>query len=101
MDAASVVNTRLRNIERVTTRTNTVTRAVQPTVAQEAPVPRVLHRSAEERSPQQVQSSSDRPAPAAPVRLPAQPVIDVARLSDEVYRHIQRRVRIERERRGA
>jgi hypothetical protein len=35
------------------------------------------------------------------MRPPIPPTIDVARLSDEVYRHIQRRVRIERERRGA
>jgi hypothetical protein len=37
---------------------------------------------------------------ALPARsVPAAPPIDVARLSDEVYRQIQRRVRIERERR--
>jgi len=29
-----------------------------------------------------------------------QPQLDLARLSDEVYRQIERRVRIERERRG-
>jgi hypothetical protein len=100
-DPASAVPTTLRNIERLTTRTNIVARAGQPTVARDVPIPRVLHRSAEERTQQQGQRSSDRPAAAAPARLPAQPVIDVARLSDEVYRHIQRRVRIERERRGA
>jgi hypothetical protein len=31
---------------------------------------------------------------------PTQPVIDVGRLSEEVYRHIQRKIRVERERRG-
>jgi hypothetical protein len=38
------------------------------------------------------------PTSPAPALLP--PQIDVERLSDEVYRHIQRKVRIERERRG-
>ena len=31
---------------------------------------------------------------------PAQPQFDIGRLSEEVYRHIQRKVRVERERRG-
>jgi hypothetical protein len=41
-----------------------------------------------------------RPAPAPPSIAPAAPPIDIAKLSDEVYRHIQRTLRIERERRG-
>ena len=43
------------------------------------------------------------PAPArtpAPVVQPVQQQLDMDRLSDEVYRHIQRKIRIERERRG-
>lgn len=39
------------------------------------------------------------PRPAAVVQSP-QPQLDVGRLSEEVYRHIQRKIRIERERRG-
>jgi hypothetical protein len=40
-------------------------------------------------------------APAQPARVTAPgPPLDLARLSDEVYRHIQRKVRIDRERRG-
>jgi hypothetical protein len=31
---------------------------------------------------------------------PAQPQLDMGRLSDEVYRHIQKKIRVERERRG-
>lgn len=39
--------------------------------------------------------------PPPPVVVPAsQPQLDIGRLSDEVYRHIQRKIRIERERRG-
>lgn len=38
------------------------------------------------------------PAPA--VVQPSQPTLDIGRLSDEVYRHIQKKVRVERERRG-
>jgi len=43
------------------------------------------------------------PAPARtppPVVQPVQQQLDMDRLSDEVYRHIQRKIRIERERRG-
>lgn len=41
------------------------------------------------------------PLPPPPVVVPAsQPQFDIGRLSDEVYRHIQRKIRIERERRG-
>jgi hypothetical protein len=96
--AASVAST-LRTTERVSTHTTLVTRVVQATAAHETPAPRVLHRPAEERSHQDVQT--DQPSAPAPMRPPIPPTIDVARLSDEVYRHIQRRVRIERERRGA
>jgi len=46
-------------------------------------------------------------APVSPVRAqpaaaaaPPAPALDVAKLSEDVYRHIERRVRIERERRG-
>jgi hypothetical protein len=41
------------------------------------------------------------PAPSATASRTAPPQIDIARLSDEVYRQIERRARIERERRGA
>lgn len=40
------------------------------------------------------------PAPPRASVLAAQPPLDMARLSEEVYRHIQRKIRIERERRG-
>jgi hypothetical protein len=45
------------------------------------------------------------PEPPAAVRPPTsvrplQPQLDIGRLSEEVYRHIQRKIRIERERRG-
>jgi hypothetical protein len=41
-------------------------------------------------------------AAVAPPARPAapQPPLDIARLSDDVYRHIQRKIRIDRERRG-
>jgi hypothetical protein len=38
--------------------------------------------------------------PVMPPSPPAPPPIDVARLSEDVYHHLQRRIRIERERRG-
>jgi hypothetical protein len=41
-----------------------------------------------------------RPAPPMSRTQAVQPQIDVARLSEDVYQHIQRRMRIERERRG-
>jgi hypothetical protein len=52
--------------------------------------------------------STERAEPKEPPRLrqppatvqPAQPQLDISRLSDEVYRHIQRKIRVERERRG-
>lgn len=40
------------------------------------------------------------PAPPRASVLAAPPPLDMARLSEEVYRHIQRKIRIERERRG-
>ncbi|MGH9972174.1 MAG: hypothetical protein ACREBG_30890 [Pyrinomonadaceae bacterium] len=53
-------------------------------------------------------SSTERiqpPEQATPTRPPAsvqpvQPQLDIGRLSEEVYRHIQRKIRVERERRG-
>jgi len=47
--------------------------------------------------PQSKETSPPRP-PA--VVQPPPPQLDIGRLSDEVYRHIQRKIRIERERRG-
>jgi hypothetical protein len=46
--------------------------------------------------------SPEQSAPATPpARVqPLQPPLDISRLSDEVYRHIQRKIRVERERRG-
>jgi hypothetical protein len=45
--------------------------------------------------------SKEQPSPASqPASPPPQPSLDIARLSEEVYRHIQRKIRIERERRG-
>jgi hypothetical protein len=38
--------------------------------------------------------------PVMPSPPPAPPPIDVARLTEDVYHHLQRRIRIERERRG-
>jgi|GEM_PF-2090409 len=46
--------------------------------------------------PQEQTSISRLPA----VVQPAQPQLDLGRLSDEVYRHIQKKIRVERERRG-
>jgi len=47
-------------------------------------------------------SESRETSPPRPpdVVQPAQQQLDIARLSDEVYQHIQRKIRIERERRG-
>ena len=47
----------------------------------------------------------NQPAPQEPQSLPQrasvpQPALDIGQLSEEVYRHIQRKLRIERERRG-
>lgn len=40
------------------------------------------------------------PAPQHASVPPPQPPLDIGRLSEEVYRHIQRKIRVERERRG-
>jgi len=50
-------------------------------------------------SQSQVQTIS---AASPPTSIPAQqqPSFDIGRLTDEVYRHIQRKIRVERERRG-
>jgi hypothetical protein len=47
----------------------------------------------------QLQEQTSAPRPPAAVQ-PSQPQLDIGRLSDEVYRHIQRKIRVERERRG-
>ena len=52
--------------------------------------------SAARSEPQEQTSISRLPA----VVEPAQPQLDIGRLSDEVYRHIQKKIRVERERRG-
>jgi hypothetical protein len=52
--------------------------------------------SAARSEPQEQTSISRLPA----VVQPAQPQLDIGRLSDEVYRHIQKKIRVERERRG-
>ena len=50
---------------------------------------------------QDTPASVHQSAPVQPARVAAPaPQLDIARLSDEVYRHIQRKVRIDRERRG-
>ena len=48
-------------------------------------------------APTPVPTSALRPPPPREV---VQPAIDVERLSEDVYRHMQRKIRIERERRG-
>jgi hypothetical protein len=48
---------------------------------------------------QQPQEQLSPPRPQASVQA-AQPQFDMGKLSDEVYRHIQRKIRVERERRG-
>jgi hypothetical protein len=99
--AGPSVASSLRQVERVITHTKVMTHATPSTATHDAPAARVLHRPIEEPRQPAAQTSVDRPAAVAAARPPTPPVIDVARLSDEVYRHIQRRVRIERERRGA
>lgn len=68
--------------------------------AYEQPAPRTLLHPSADRTTGPSSSQPEAPMSALPARsVPAAPPIDVARLSDEVYRQIQRRVRIERERR--
>ena len=45
-------------------------------------------------------TAEQRPVPPPPVAAAVQPQIDLARLTEDVYHHIQRKIRIERERRG-
>ncbi|MDQ3773294.1 MAG: hypothetical protein M3461_02400 [Pseudomonadota bacterium] len=50
---------------------------------------------------QQAPAPEQRSAPSPPAHVQAlQPQIDLGRLSEDVYQHIQRKIRIERERRG-
>jgi hypothetical protein len=59
----------------------------------------LAHQSAAPAEPPRV--PDPRPAPGAADREQApQPPLDIARLSDDVYRHIQKKIRIDRERRG-
>jgi hypothetical protein len=50
---------------------------------------------------QQAPTPEQRSASPSPAHVQAlQPQIDLGRLSEDVYQHIQRKIRIERERRG-
>lgn len=65
------------------------------------PAPRSFAAPAAASMAEQPRVSEPRPAPAAADRAQtAQPQLDIARLSEDVYRHIQRKIRIDRERRG-
>jgi hypothetical protein len=68
------------------------------------PAPRTFVNPPATSAPERSQPHEQEPARAAraatPVIQPVQPQLDMNRLSDEVYRHIQRKLRVERERRG-
>jgi hypothetical protein len=66
------------------------------------PVPRSFANHPTNATVEHEQLRVQRPVePAAPTRVQASQLqLDVGRLSDEVYRHIERKIRIERERRG-
>jgi len=67
------------------------------------PVTRSFARSATVPVPEAVRAASPSRSSAVPAvqhTAPPQPPIDIARLSEDVYRHIERKVRIDRERRG-
>lgn len=50
---------------------------------------------------QQAPAPEQRAAPSPPAHVQAlQPQIDLERLTEDVYQHLQRKIRIERERRG-
>jgi hypothetical protein len=75
--------------------------AAMPSQAFVVPAARNLARPpvASPAEPAHTQEKRSAPVPAERTQ-PAQPQFDVAKLSDEVYRHIQRKIRIDRERRG-
>ena len=68
------------------------------------PVSRTLAQPAPAHAPSSTAPAGVEASPLAPASAiatrPTPPQIDIARLSDEVYRQIERRARIERERRG-
>ena len=91
-------------VDRTFTRFENSTEVVHHRTSFEHPVTKVLRQDADARAAREAAPGATGATTTNPpvVRsMPAAPVIDVERLSDEVYRHIQRRVRIERERRGA
>ena len=78
---------------------DTVTYRLPARTAHRQPASRTLLQPSTDRTSTPATFRQDGP-PLPPVRpAGAPPPIDVGRLSEEVYRHIQRRVRIERERR--
>jgi hypothetical protein len=100
-DGRRTVARSLRVPDTMWVQTDEVTHRMAARTAYEQPAQRTLLNQAPDRSSAPTPARSEGPGPTAPNRPPAaQPPLDISRLSDEVYRHIQRRVRIERERRG-
>ena len=80
-------------------RPSTVTAPNQPLYAQS--VSRTFAAQPQHGDAAQVQTHHQPPPPPARVSAPTPPPpLDIARLSDEVYRHIQQKIRVDRERRG-